>query len=113
MPRQARICRCFIAAIDGVAAIEFGLVFPMLLLLLLAGIDGGRAVAISMKVRTAAYSLDAMANQYLFIYDTDIQQIFCATSSVLAPYPSGPASMTLTQIKITAGGQATVSWSET
>jgi Flp pilus assembly protein TadG len=113
MSRQARIYRRFVASTGGIAAVEFALVFPVLLLLLLAGIDGGRAVAISMKVRTAAYSLDAMANQYLFIYDTDIQQIFCAASSVLAPYASGPASVTLTQIKVTSGGQGTVSWSDT
>jgi Flp pilus assembly protein TadG len=113
MSRQARIHRRFLAATGGVAAVEFSLVFPMLLVLLLAGIDGGRAVALSMKVRTAAYSLDAMANQYSFIYDADIQQIFCGSSSVIAPYPSGPASVTLTQIKVTAGGQATVSWSDT
>jgi Flp pilus assembly protein TadG len=110
---QGRIYRRFLASTGGIAAVEFSLVFPMILMLLLAGIDGGRAVALSMKVRTATYSLDAMANQYLYIYDTDIQQIFCATSSVLAPYPSGPASVKLTQIKVTAGGQATVSWSDT
>jgi Flp pilus assembly protein TadG len=113
MKRHGRMFRRFFASTRGVAAIEFGFLFPVLLLLLLAGIDGGRAVAVSMKVRSAAYALDAIANQYTSIYDTDMSNILCATATILAPYPSGPVAITLSQIKIASGGAATVSWSDT
>jgi Flp pilus assembly protein TadG len=106
--------RRFLASTGGLAAVEFGLVFPMLLLLLLAGIDAGRAVAISMKVRTAAYALNAMANTYVVpVDDTAMTGMLNATSKVLAPYPLGPAAVTLTQVKVSSSGQATVSWSDT
>jgi Flp pilus assembly protein TadG len=114
MPRRGRMYRRFLASTGGLAAIEFGLVFPMLLLLLLAGIDAGRAVAVSMKVRTAAYALNAMANTYLLsIDDTNMTGILNAASKILSPYPLAPATVTLTQVKINSGGQATVSWSDT
>ena len=45
MAARGRMFRRFFASTRGVAAIEFAFLFPVLLLLLLAGIDGGRAVA--------------------------------------------------------------------
>jgi Flp pilus assembly protein TadG len=113
MAARGRMFRRFFASTRGVAAIEFAFLFPVLLLLLLAGIDGGRAVAISMKVRSAAYVVDAIANQYPSIDDNSMATILGASATVLAPYPSGPVTVTLSQIQIASGGAATVSWSDT
>jgi Flp pilus assembly protein TadG len=110
MPRPGRICRRFLTSTRGVAAIEFGIVFPMLLVLLLASIDAGRAVAIYMKVRAATYALDSMANQYPSVQDTDLQLISGAAAAVLAPYPSGPSGLRISQVEITTGGPV-VAWS--
>jgi Flp pilus assembly protein TadG len=111
MPSATSVSRRFLASTRGLAAIEFGLVFPMLLVMLLASIDAGRAIAIYMKVRAAAYALNSMANQYPIIQDTDIQNIEGATAKVLAPYPSGPAGLRISQIEITTGGPK-VAWSD-
>lgn len=112
MRRLSRSYRSFLASTRAVAAVEFSLILPILLVLLLAAIDAGRAVAVSMKVRAAAYSLDAMANQYLYIYDGDMQQILGATAVVLAPFSSAPASVILSQVQVSASGRATVIWSD-
>ena len=114
MTKRPRICRRFIASTRGVAAIEFAIILPVLLLMLLATFDAGRAIAIYMKVRSAAYTLAAITNQYSTtapIQSTDMQAITGATSAVLAPYPSAQAVVTITQIKQTNASQATVSWS--
>lgn len=112
MPRTPRSYRGFLASTRGIAAVEFSLVFPILMVLLLAAIDAGRAIAVAMKVRAAAYALDAMANQYLYIYDNDMQQVLGATAVVLAPFSSAPASVILSQIQVSASGRATVIWSD-
>jgi Flp pilus assembly protein TadG len=113
MKQDGRTFRQLFVSTRGVAAIEFSFLFPVLLILLLAGIDGGRAIAISMKVRSAAYALDAIANQYSSIYDADLANILCATSSVLAPYSTSPLAITVSQIKINSNGHSKVSWSDT
>jgi Flp pilus assembly protein TadG len=110
MPRSGRIYRRFRASTRGVAAVEFALVYPMLLVLLLASIDAGRAVAVYMKVRAATYALDAMANQYPSVQDSDLQLISGAAAAVLAPYPSGPSGLRISQVEITTGGSV-VAWS--
>jgi Flp pilus assembly protein TadG len=111
MPRLVALYRRFLASTGGVIAIEFGLVFPMLLVLLLASVDAGRAIAIYMKVRAATYALDAMANQYPSVQDSDLQLISGAAGVVLAPYPPGPTGLRISQIEIVTGGTTVVAWS--
>ena len=109
--RLATIYRRFIASTRGVAAIEFAMIMPVLMVIFLGSYDGGRAIAIYMKVRSATYTLDAITNQYTTIQSSDMQAIVGATSVVLAPYSSTPVVVVISQIEINTGGKATVSWS--
>lgn len=109
--RLATIYRRFIASTRGVAAIEFAMIMPVLMVIFLGSYDGGRAIAVYMKVRSATYTLDAITNQYTTIQSSDMQAIVGATSVVLAPYSSTPVVVVISQIKINTGGKATVSWS--
>ncbi|MGH6671664.1 MAG: TadE/TadG family type IV pilus assembly protein, partial [Xanthobacteraceae bacterium] len=59
----ARLCRRFMASTRGVAAIEFAMIMPVLLILFLSSFDAASAVAIYMKVRAATYTLAAVTNQ--------------------------------------------------
>ena len=43
----------------------------------------------------------------------DMSEIFNVTSKVLAPYPTGPLALTVSQVAIDANGRATISWSNT
>lgn len=113
MKWPANIYRRFIASTRGVAAVEFALILPMMLLLLLASFDAGNGIAIYMKVRSATAVLADISNQYKTIHDSDMQQILGATSVVLTPYSSSPVVVVVSQLKITALGTATVSWSDT
>jgi Flp pilus assembly protein TadG len=109
--RLATIYRRFIASTRGIAAIEFAMIMPVLTVVFLGSYDGGRAIAVYMKVRSATYTLDAITNQYTTIQSTDMQAIVGATSVVLAPFSSTPVVVVISQIEIKAGGKATVSWS--
>ena len=111
----ANIFRRFAASVRGVAAIEFALVLPFLLLVFLASFDAGNAITIYIKVRSATFALAAITNTYNNSNDTiqatDMTTIVSATSAVLAPYSSTPIVVTITQIKATSSTAATVSWS--
>jgi Flp pilus assembly protein TadG len=101
----------FAASTRGLAAIEFAMILPVLVLMFLGSVDAGRAIAIYMKVRAATYTLDAITNQYTTIQSTDMSSIVGATSVVLAPYSSSPAVVTISQISVNSSTNATVSWS--
>jgi Flp pilus assembly protein TadG len=121
MSRRESILRHFIASTRGLAAIEFAIIMPVLLILFLSSIDAGRVVAIYMKVRSATYTLDTITNIcgdvqnggqcQTPITTTGMQQIVAAAATVLSPYSSAPAIITVSQLSINASGQAAVSWS--
>ncbi len=107
-------CR-FAASTRAVAAVEFAMIMPTLLLLFLASFDAANGIAIYMKVRAATYTLAAVTNQYgtgnSAIATADMTAITGATAAVLAPYSSTPTIVTISQIKATSATAATVSWS--
>jgi Flp pilus assembly protein TadG len=109
------ICRRFVASTRAVAAIEFAMILPVFLTMLLATFDAGNAITIYMKVRAATFALAAMTNQYNNgtdpIQSTDMTGITNATSAVLAPYSSAPTVVTISQIKAVSATSAIVSWS--
>jgi len=114
MKLRLGLCRRFVASTRGVAAIEFAIIMPVLLVTLLATFDAGQAISIYMKVRAATYTLAAITNQYSMsapIQSTDMQAITGATSAVLSPFPSTPATVIITQVKQNSATQAVVSWS--
>lgn len=106
------IVRRFLVSTRAVAAVEFALLIPMMLLLLLASIDAGRATAIYVKVRSASYTIDAVTNQYTTIHDSDMQQILGAAAVMLSPYPTSPVSVVISQVSMDDKGNGTVSWSD-
>ena len=100
MRRISSTCRFFAAAKQGVAAVEFALILPILVVMLLATFDGGRAIAAYMKMRAATYALASITNQYSTIQSVDMTAILGATSVVMAPYSSGSPGVVISQIKI-------------
>lgn len=112
------VCRRFLASQRGVAAIEFAMIMPVLLILFLSSFDVGNAIIVYLKVRTATYELAAITNQYgtgstAQISTSTMSAITSATSQVMAPYSSSSTAVTISQIKATSANAATVSWSYT
>ena len=116
MPGLVRLYRRFIASTRGVVAIEFAAILPVLLIILLTTFDGGCAIAVYMKVRSATYILASVTNQYstaLPIQSANMTGIMNATTAVLAPYSNTPLTAVISELKITAtkATTATVRWS--
>jgi Flp pilus assembly protein TadG len=111
MRRVNSTCRRFAAAKQGIAAVEFALILPVLVVILLGTFDGGRAIAAYMKMRAATYTLASITNQYSTIQSVDMTAILGATSVVMAPYSSGSPGVKISQVKINNSGVATIEWS--
>jgi Flp pilus assembly protein TadG len=110
MRKARRLYRRFVSSTRGLAAVEFSMILPVLLVLFLGSFDGGRAIAIYMKVRSATYSLAAISNQYTTIQSTDMTSIMGAITQMMAPYSSTPAVIKISQITVSSHGAATVAW---
>ena len=118
MRRLTGLYRRFLVSTRGVVAIEFAAILPVLLVMLLATFDGGNAIAVYMKVRSATYVLASVTNQYstaMPIQSANMTGIMNATTAVLAPFSSTPLAAVISELKITAAKAttATVRWSAT
>jgi Flp pilus assembly protein TadG len=119
MPALTKLCRRFASSTRGIAAVEFAMIVPVLLLLFLASFDAGRAIAAYMKVKAATFTVAAIANQYTTstngIQTADMTTITGSSAAVLAPYCSSVVCpqlvTTITQVKATSLTVARVSWS--
>lgn len=107
--------RRFADRIDGVAAIEFAIIAPFLLLTILSSYDIGRAFSVYIKVRSAVAALATITNQYTTgtngIDAGDMQAITGATGAILSPFAASATITKISQIKMTSASNAVVSWS--
>jgi Flp pilus assembly protein TadG len=110
-----KLVRRFIASTRAAAAIEFAIIAPMLLVMLIETYDIGNAIAVYMKVRSATFALASITNTYATgtfgMQTSDMSDTMTKVSQVLAPYSSSPGTFTVSQIEATSASNATVSWS--
>ncbi len=97
----------------GVAAVEFALVLPVLLLFFFATTELEQAVIVNQLVSQTGSTITNIVSQYTSISaSTQLPDIFSAASQILAPYPASPAQIVVSCISIDDDGDARVAWSE-
>lgn len=96
----------------GIAALEFAILLPLFLILYLGTFEVGQAIAIKLNNGLAARTVADLASQYTNIYNADMTNILGASTTVMAPYPTQPFSVTVSQVTVDAKGIATVTWSD-
>jgi Flp pilus assembly protein TadG len=97
----------------GVAAVEFAITVPVLLLVYLGGFELSQAMATYRKVSDTTVELANVAAQYTTIGSTDATSIFSATSQIMSPFSTQNLSTVLTVVQTDSNSVATVYWSKT
>lgn len=107
----------------ALAAVEFAMVVPLMLVLFFGTVELGSAVAISRKVTLMAHTLSDLTSQSppAGVSDTDINNYFTAANSImwpynpgsLTPYPNAPMQGTISELYIDPNTLAArVQWSK-
>ncbi|MGA2997755.1 TadE/TadG family type IV pilus assembly protein [Bradyrhizobium sp.] len=104
----------FSTAADGVAATEFAIVVPFMLVLLLGGTELGDGMAINVKVSATAHSVTDMVTQNTSLSTASMQNILTGAASIMAPYPvsNNQLLVTVSEISSDANGNLTLQWSQ-
>jgi Flp pilus assembly protein TadG len=98
--------------IRGMAAIEFALLFPFMLLMFFGTIEAADGVAVDRKVSILARTLSDLISQASTVTSTDFSNAYLIGASVMTPYASGPIQAKITQVYIdSTTGQPKVIWS--
>jgi Flp pilus assembly protein TadG len=106
--------RKFSTAGEGVAATEFAIVVPFMLVLLVGGAELGDGMAINVKVSATAHSLADMVTQNTSLSTASMQNILTGSTSIMAPYPISGNQLTVTvsEVSSDANGNMTLQWSK-
>ena len=94
------------------AAIEFAVLFPVLLLVYMGGFDVSRACALSSRLNDMTLELCDVASQYDILYDSDVATLFAAASQIMTPDDTLPVGVVISEVSTDGDGRATVAWSQ-
>lgn len=113
MTRLSFRLREFRADEKAVAAIEFAIVLPFMLLLCIGGVELGNGFAINVKVTETVHTVADILSQNKCVTVADVSGILNASTYVLAPYAVSNAVITVSEVQPTGDGKtATVIWSQ-
>src|SRR5713226_6001328 len=88
----------------GIAATEFAVIVPVMLVLFFGVVEFSSGVAVDRKVTLMARTLSDLTSQSppptiqslsATVVDSDLQNIFTASISVMYPYPPPPTKVTI------------------
>jgi len=99
--------------IRGLAAIEFALLLPLMLLLYLGGFEVSQAVSANRKLTLTVRTAADLASQSRALSSLEINNILNASSAVIAPYTNNKLRLTVSAVDIDEKGKATITWSRT
>jgi Flp pilus assembly protein TadG len=107
-----RFARQVSADRSGLAAVEFAMILPLMLLALFGTVEITSGLALMRKVNVVARTLSDLTSQSSSATAADFTNFFNAGRSILTPYSALPLTGSITEVRINAKTkQATVQWS--
>ena len=98
---------------SGVAATEFAMILPLMLVLFFGTVEFSSGVAIDRKVTMMARTLSDLTSQNTSVTDNQLTNIFNASTGIMMPYPSAPTQSTISELYIDPVTKAArVQWSK-
>ena len=97
---------------SGLAAIEFAMIVPIMLLLFFGTDEFSSGVAVNRKVTLMARTVSDLTSQNVSVTDAQLTNFFNASKAIMAPYPSAPVNATVSELYIDPATKvARVQWS--
>lgn len=94
----------------GVSAIEFVLIFPLLVTMLAGTVDIGQALTVSRKMNQVVSTLGDMTSQRGAWTTADIDAIIAGTATIIEPYGKADLKIDLAILDVDASLSAKVKW---
>ncbi len=109
---KQRGLRLFVRDTRGLAAVEFAMIVPMMLVIFFGTVQVSTGFAVNRKVTMVTRTLSDLISQASQITDVDISNAFVMGGAVMTPYPPAPIEAVISQIYVDANKIAKVKWSK-
>jgi Flp pilus assembly protein TadG len=98
---------------SGLAAVEFAMIFPIMVVLYFGVVEFSSAIAVDRKATQVARTLSDLTSQSMSVADADLMSFGQAAKAIMTPYPPSPLVSSITEVYIdSASGVARVQWSK-
>ena len=105
--------RNFLEDCRGIAATEFAVIVPIMLVMFFGVVEFSSGVAVDRKVTLVARTLSDLTSQSISVSDNDLTNFFTASNAILTPYSATPTQSTITELHIDKVSLAArVQWSK-
>ncbi|MCQ8783714.1 TadE/TadG family type IV pilus assembly protein [Mangrovibrevibacter kandeliae] len=98
---------------SGVAAVEFALVIPFLLLLYLGSFELSNGIEARQKVQDTGSTLANLVARIRSPDETQVKNVFTIATAMMRPFDTTELKIAMTAVSIDANGIAKVTWSHT
>jgi len=102
----------FLKARNGVAAVEFGFIAPVMATMLVGTIEICNALECRQKVTSVASSVADLVAQTKSVSGADMTNIFNAANALTYPFPSSASGIVVSSIVSDGNGNGKVAWSQ-
>ncbi len=112
--RLRGLARDFRSDRSGVAALEFAIIAPVMLVMFLGTVEFSSGIAVNRKVTQIARTLSDLTSQSAVQAVTDpyLQNVFTASILIVRPYSATPVKGTISEIYVDSNSKATIIWSK-
>lgn len=111
LARMRQFHRRFVEDIRAVAALEFALIAPMLLILYMGGTEASLAVTLHRKLGDTAGTISDLATQNNALTKAELNGLTNVARDIMRPYDVSALGLSVIGVDIATDGKAKVVWS--
>jgi len=97
----------------GLAAVEFAMVVPLMLVLFFGTVEFSSGVAVDRKVTLMARTLSDLTSQNISVTSTQLANIFNASTGIMTPYDASPVNARIVELYVDASLNVHQIWTAT
>jgi len=98
--RLRRAAADMLADRRGIAATEFAVIVPIMLVMFFGTVEFSSGVAVDRKVTLMARTLSDLTSQSTSVTDSDLTNFFAASAGIMTPYSATPTQSTITELYV-------------
>ena len=98
---------------SGLAAVEFAMIFPMMVVMFFGVLELSAAISVDRKATLVARTLSDLTSQMVSVANADLVSFGEAAKAIMTPYPGSPLISSVTEVYVdSVTGVARVQWSK-
>jgi Flp pilus assembly protein TadG len=97
----------------GIAATEFAVIVPIMLVMFFGMVEFSSGVAVDRKVTLMARTLSDLTSQSVSVANSDLSNFFAASAAIMTPYSATPTKAVISELYVDPSTlNARVQWSQ-